>query len=346
MDQTFHDELAEIVQAVAIYSPMQYSFRGGPPVQVPPQEAAAQPVPGQVPYGQPPPPPLVQALQNTFYQECYTRRSGAPTPPAHADPTFAGRLSQANTTRERWDPGWTIYDIKPGAQIFVQKGERHRSAMPGEYATSSGPGMGMQPGHTVSLHVVRESFQMQPGFYFAFSDTLSDQFDDFSMVRFYFNSTGEGAPSLLGYLSEVLNGYLVPYRYKCLNDPAYYDRADAAVLYVARRYFRIVARLIEEMPEGVATGLKPPQPLFSKPLRPGIGMADDPATGESFGMHRCRLVAEALFEAWQQGQHTPEARLEAVRRHFTRNGLDLDRPYLNPAAADIYARSETEPLAV
>jgi hypothetical protein len=89
------------------------------------------------------------------------------------------------------------------------------------------------------------------------------------------------------------------------------------------------------MPPEVAAALRPATPLFTLPLAPGIGLAEDPNTGESFGMHRCRLTAEGIVDAWSRGEQSGAARLAAIAAAFTRAGCDLDRPYLSPASADL-----------
>ena len=87
----------------------------------------------------------------------------------------------------------------------------------------------------------------------------------------------------------------------------------------------------------VATELHPSVPLFSKPLASGLGVAEEPDNGESFGQQRCRLVAEALCDAHLAGAHTHDERLRVVREHLARSGVDPDRPYLRSASEDVYA---------
>ena len=53
-------------------------------------------------------------------------------------------------------------------------------------------------------------------------------------------------------------------------------------------------------------------------------------------MHRCRLVAEGIAEAWSEGRRDLESLRESVERRFAVAGLSLDRPHLNPGGEDIY----------
>jgi hypothetical protein len=66
----------------------------------------------------------------------------------------------------------------------------------------------------------------------------------------------------------------------------------------------------------------------------GVGAADDPGNGESFGMHRCRLLAEGLVEAYRSNIAGTDARIKAVQARFSQNGLNLDAPYLAPGLAE------------
>jgi lantibiotic modifying enzyme len=77
-------------------------------------------------------------------------------------------------------------------------------------------------------------------------------------------------------------------------------------------------------------------PAFTRLLAPGLGLAEDPGDGDSFGMHRCRLLADALVTAHEQGAHSVEARVDAVLDRFAREGINPDRPYLNPGSDDRY----------
>jgi hypothetical protein len=329
---TTDSALRPVLESLTILSPGAFVLAAEPPQEVPAfvsplQGAASHPLPSD---------PLVSTLQGVFYARAYIHDFGAPEPaPAPADPGFLDRLARANRGRDLWDWGWKVYRTGPGGQIFVHKGDRHRSALPGDYVVGR-PGAFVQVGEWVWLRAPRDSRTTQPGFYYLFGETLAGAWDDASLIRFYFHTTAEGVCGLIDSLTAQLNRYLIPYRMKTLIDPSLYGRADGTVLYVARDSFQIVARILRAMPEPVAAGLRPRVPLFTWPLRPGVGVAEEPNTGESFGMHRCRLVAEGVVEAWRQGSQILDARLRAVRDRFIREGVHFDRPYLNPGSTDYF----------
>ena len=325
MEASLQADLTDLLGAVVVHGPTSYSFAGGPPLPVSP--------------GASPEVALVEALQQTMYAEAYTRRLrtawSLPGPETGEDEPFKRALSEANDGRERWDAGWRVYQLGPGGQAFVQKGDRHRAPQPGEYVLDGEPPA--QVGSTVRLRIPAESWQRQPGFYFAFGETPADVFDDVQTVRLYFHATSAVAPEIVRHLTAALNLYRVPFQFKTLAHPAHYTRTDPAVLYVARRHAACALDLVAGLPDSVLGGLRPDVPLFAKRLHDGIGVAEEPGTGESFGMHRCRLVAEAVVEAWQQGTQDVGARLIRTRARFEAHGLDLDRPYLNADSTDTYA---------
>jgi hypothetical protein len=329
-----NDELLPILREIEIVSPAAFRFRGE---TIPVAPGYIPSVPG-IPTHPLPEMPLTRDLQGVLYGRCYARRIEDPPPlpnPAAPDPTFVAKLSQGNRSRAGWDGGWTVYQLGQNGNVWLVKGDRQRSAVPGEFVTSGPPGMAPQPGAIVNVTVPRESTAAQAGFYFIYGETLGDVWDDQSLVRFYFHSPSSTAAELIEQLTGRLNRYQVPFRMKALNEPAAYGRTDAVVLYVARRYYRIAARIVRDLPLTVTDQMLFSTPLFSWQLQPGIGVAEDPNTGESFGMHRCRLTAEGIVDAWQRGDQSAEGRLRAIAARFTQNGCRLELPHLGAGSVDL-----------
>jgi len=321
-----YEQLTPVLDGIVIQGWNHFTFHGVP-VAVPP--GPVQPV-ASAPSHPLPQVPLVRELQNMLYNFAYARPFSdraweSPPAPAIPDPAFLQRVSQSNRSRPRWDGGWRAYSQGANGEIYVQKGERQRAAMPGEYLNFAG---------VVQLWVQAENFTAQPGFYYAYSETPSDAWDEYQLVRYYFHSTAASAPAVVGWVTSAMNQFQIPFRMKTLSEAAYYNRTDATVLYLARRYHDIVASLIEEMPAEVGEGLGHTTPLYTHPLRPGAGTAEEPGTGESFGMHRSRLVAEGISAAWMRGTQDRVNRLNAIAACFAREGLDLARPHLNAGSKD------------
>jgi hypothetical protein len=330
---SIHDELRPILDAISILSPAVFLFRGE---TVTVQPGPVQPIPG-LPAHPLPQMPLVRELQSVLYTRCYAQRFESPQvqPAFTSDPAYVQRLSAANHTQPRWEAGWSVYGVGTNGQVSVQKGDRQRTVQAGEYFTNGPPGMPPQAGAVVTVSAPRESAIAQPGFYFLYGETLSDVWDDHHLLRFYFHATAEYAPAVLDALTAELNRYQIPYRMKALIEPAMYFRTDAIVLYLARRYHQIAVRVVLSLPSAVTGKLRATTPLFTLPLLPGIGLAEEPNTGESFGMHRCRLTAEGIVEAWQRGDQSAPGRIAAIASQFSQAGFQLDRPYLSPSSTDL-----------
>ena len=238
--------------------------------------------------------------------------------PRSADIEFARRLAAANAGRERWDRGWIIHQFGPNGQAFVRKGDRERVAVPGAFIFDAAPGMTPQIGSSVSVRAPSETYEAQPGYYFAFGETLDELADNLSLTRLYFHCRAEDAALLVSELTAALNRFQTPFQLKTPTAPALYGRTDAAVLYVGARYFPITARIVAFVREKVR--LEATTPLFTKTLWPGVGAAVEPGTGESFGSHRCRLTAEGIVDAWRRGEQSAPARYAATEARFAAGG--------------------------
>jgi hypothetical protein len=328
----YEEELNQVLSAIQIDSPALLRFAGSPvPVTDNAQQHASQ-APAQVA-------PIVTQLQNTLYQECYSRRfSTVPRTAAialAADPDFINQLSHANATASRWDAGWQVRRMETTGQVWAEKAGVVRILQPGEYMNFNGLGTPLKKGDSISYYVPRESTAVQPGLYFAFGETVMGT-DHVDVIRFYWNLESEGAVRLMQAVTRTLNRFHVPFQFKCSIYRQGFDRRDSAVLYVNKRFYGIVRELSCRWSGECALHLRDDVPLFTLPLDKGLAVAEDPGTGESFGMNRCRHIAEAVWNAYSSG--IPQGQyLHEVKKHFRKHGLDLARPYLNPGSVDHYS---------
>jgi hypothetical protein len=328
-----HDDLRRLLRAVLIRSPMEYELAGRTH-KVAAFGAGQPPAWSAYSAGQP---PLVIDLQTAIYDEAYCRELGSrPEPPAAGHAVhLVEALSAANAGRDRWESGWSLAQRMPDGRILARKGELAHVFTPGETAPA-GPGGAPAAGAPLHVFFARESRTQQPGFYLANGETPAPSGADSRMTRIYWHVAEEGAVPLTRAVTALLNRYQVPFRFKTLAYGGVYTRADAAVLYFASRYHQIVERLLPAIREEVRSQLRPATPLLTRRLYDGVGLAEDPATGESFGMSRSRLIAQAIWDAYARGLQTEEARMAELAIQFDRVGLSLDRPYLRAASADLY----------
>jgi hypothetical protein len=336
--ETTAERLKAIVSAITISSATKFSFAG----QNIDANVTRQAAPGMQAAQEN---PAVTALRDCLYTNCYCKPFPArtvPTVPAAPLPPrdLTAELSAANAGQPRWDTGWQIARMEASGQVIAQKAGKTRSLWPGEFLTFDGPGVPPRPGSHISVYFPHESRTMQPGFYFAFSEAESEPADETRLTRFYWNLREDGAVPLTNWLTQTLNRFQVPFRYKCLTVSGQFERLDAAVLYVSKRFFRISTELVAGGLEKLNAFLRPETPLFTRELAPGLAFAEDPGNGESFGMNRCRILSEAIWSAASKGLAREEERMQEVLRYFGQYGLSFERIHLNAQSADFYDTPE------
>jgi hypothetical protein len=269
-------------------------------------------------------------LQHWLYQHCFCKSLAAsPVASDASGGNLLAQLSAANTGQDSWDGGWEIASVDGAGRVTARRHESVRHFWPGEFLTEEGPELPPRAGMHLRAFFPRESSTMQPGFYFAFGNSPEEDFDPHCMVRFYWAVKAGGAVLLTGEITAALNRLRVPFRFKTGIESYSYGRLDAAVLYVHKRFYQIVARLVTPVYQRVRGALLSGTPIFTKPLDVGLGLAEEPGTGESFGMQRCRLLAEAILVA-------EELSVDAVIRRLEIAGVRADCPYLSPGSADQY----------
>lgn len=299
------------------------------------QLADLPPQPVVSPPGQDVRPAMVEAIWPLLYRHAYTTRwDGKPASPATlnltADAAFVAALSAANAGQPVWDRGWQVYQVAPDGGLHVQKGDSYRVISAAQAGLP--PGYQPQPGQHVDVAQQHQSVTAQAGYYHAFGETPASAADDGELARLYFNVGPEQAPALLNLLTLGLNRYFIPFSLKCPSSPSLYNRVDTLVLYPPRRYLPLVMDLLEQAVSVLSPLLRPGEPLFTRQLLPGLGGADDPGTGESFGQSRCRLVAAGIVDAWTGGGSL----LDCIGARLTAAGLRLDALHLSPGMADLY----------
>jgi hypothetical protein len=282
---------------------------------------------------------LLHQLQAQFYRDFYC--TGGAIPPrdtvapraSAAAKQFAARLQQANIGSGYWDSGWRIRQPADDTGLLVE-GKGLLLQIP---ATMCAPDPApAAPEEAVQLRFPKEFLAIAPGFYTAAGDTPLLAENPTSLVRLYWNVDAEGAVKLMALVTRSLNETGVPFRLKVLTNPSSFTRCDAAVLYVRHADYEQVAGYLGRIYEQMRPHLRAGTPALTKPLAPGLGLAEDPEAGSSFGQHRCGLLAEGLVEAHAAGARALLARVDVVRACFAAAGISLAQPYLNPGSQDVY----------
>jgi len=241
---------------------------------------------------------------------------------------FLHDLSVANRGRGSWQPGWRM--TKAGHPAEIQKSGLSIYVTPQEYrlATNEAHEAG------AVLRMPKELFEASPGYYVALgNEPLGAE----PVVRLYWNVTPGGAIRLVRAATERLNCSRIPFQIKALSDPSAYSRCDAVVLYVGRSNFRRVANWVARIEREVSNELKEGVPALTKLLAPGVGLAEDPPEGGSFGWNRCTVIVDSLIAAHEEGLRRVPERLGHMEATLAAHGIRAEAPFLNAGSQDEYA---------
>lgn len=275
---------------------------------------------------------LVAVLEQVLYESFYCPGAAIPSPTGERekaprqDPEFVAELSAANAGRGRWAGGWQV-DGRSGDDLVLRK-DGLRVRVPSGQTRIAGDGSAAE------VRLPKELPFASPGFYMAVGDI---DLPPGPMMRLYFHAVASGAASLVAAVTSTLNDMGIAFRFKVVDAPEQFSRCDAAVLYVRTTDFEGLRPLLSDLQTRRGVQLRARTPAFTKPLSPGIGLAEQPASGESFGEHRCRMLAEGIVEAHALGVTQPGQRLAVVEARFASRGIDLDAPYLERGSVDRYA---------
>ncbi|MEM7355868.1 MAG: T3SS effector HopA1 family protein, partial [Acidobacteriota bacterium] len=272
-------------------------------------------------------------LQGHLYNMAYVRQWPDGDPPLDANwtpPPDAALMTRLAALRpERlFDGGWQVRSVRPDGGAVLDKNGWTRSAEAGRWGYGDkGHAWVEVPG----LHPDAAST-----FAFLRGRTAGDGDDQGNLFRVYLHTRPGCAADVLEAVVSTLDAQCLPFTLKTLMAPASAARADATVLYLSRRYQRAALTCLGRLPEALLEQLGHATPLFALPLRPGLSVAEDPPTGESFGMHRLRLVVRAVLKLWRQGIQDGAARRDAVEKGFAAAGLRFDTPHLGPGSTVAY----------
>lgn len=327
----FEHLIGTMLNAVVVHSPTRYSWFGRPSPRLPRTVAPALTAEGCRQY-------LLSALQNQLYVGFYCRGvatrvvddSAAELPGDIL--VFTEKLSAANTGNGYVARGWAVRRVESDTLVLRRNGF-NVCATPADCLMNevADPVVGA----TVALRLPKEYRALSPGFYVACGDNDIDG-DTGPLVRVYWNLAREGAARFLNRMTRSLNRERLAFRLKVLNVPARFGRCDAAVLYLPADDVENAWPILSELYLEVAGDLRELVPALTKRIARGVGVAENPAGTESFGLHRCRLLAEAVVLAFERGARTADDRLSLVRERFAEEGIDIARPYLNPGSSDRY----------
>lgn len=341
--RAYADQIAAAVAAIAIVSPDTISWLGRPvtlPAATERGRNRSQAARASLR------PLLQQQLYSTFFLSggvTSTREAAAPSYGAATRP-FALALREANTGTGSWESGWVITGTS-GDDVTLRRDGLELTAP--RDAWRRPPGQWIEPGDQAQLRLPKDLPAYSPGFYLALGVEPFSRHDR-QKIRLYWNVSPEGAIRLMERCTSLLNEERVPFHLKVCNDPGRFGRCDPAILYLRQDDVAAASDTLRWLYEAVSPWLRSRVPPLTKRLAPGLALAEDPG-GESFGLHRCGLLADGVLRAWQAGVTDRDARLSVVLDELVEAGVQIDAPYLNPGSTgsyDVVLPSPDRPRAI
>lgn len=276
---------------------------------------------------------LATLLAPAVYVHGYCR--AYPPPPPIVSRDITAELERANGSRARMESDWSFSARDNQGSVIATRHGRTRRLSPGQFMPRDGV-LPLAPGAALVVQFPAGSRTAQPGFFYCFGDAFRDANDLAPLVRLYWHVQAEGAVPLTAALTRLLNRYRIPFEFKVAVDTAELVRRDAAVLYLSQDHYPVAATLLGAAWPLFAPHLGDDVPLFARQLAPGLGLAEDPGGGTSFGMARSELVAKALARSSDGARFAFDRFAGALDAAITEAGLRADALWCNPGSPDLY----------
>ncbi|MBO0494107.1 lanthionine synthetase LanC family protein [Pseudomonas sp. Marseille-Q1929] len=258
--------------------------------------------------------PRIERLQQYLYRRYYT----ASLDPADPLATWFPQESEYR------DSGvWQVLEQLGNGALAVQQDRVSRRVEPGQYLFDGVPALAIR-GHKVRVRQAAWTTQLDPAFVYLFGETPQDTCNEDCQVRYYLAPHPEHMGAVVQALCRALDAACLPFLLKYPSNPAGWLRDDAVVLYLAARYARRGHGVLGQLAAGLRQHLRDQAPLWTQALLPGLGFAQDPADGRSFGESRCRALALGMLEAATNGSEP----LLAVQAQFAIQRIDWQQPHL------------------
>ncbi|MCP4264495.1 MAG: hypothetical protein GY777_02785 [Candidatus Brocadiaceae bacterium] len=212
---------------------------------------------------------------------------------------------------EFWDSGWDFQKkFKDGSASFEKDGLKIFFA-PRQWRSGDGG--------TFEVTLPKAYHNLSPGFYVP--NISSNKHGE--VFRIYLALTQTGAIEFVRnckILMDINKGIQV----KVSANSNMFNRADAGVIYVPKEYYLEVQDAIYDFIERIKPHLRDEKPAMTFSLGYGISVAESPKNGQSFGQHRCDLIAKALL---RKGVKSKEDIIDGMRSVFVDEGIDIKKPY-------------------
>lgn len=255
---------------------------------------------------------------------------------------FYQQLHANNCGCGYFDPGWVVLGEAGNGVIAVQKDNLTLYIHQNHHLRSPNPA----PSTGDIIEILLPSNRVEQGLYIAIGNEgladLSRAENPAQLVNLYFNLTSEGAVAIMRALTQELNEIPIPFMFKAGYNETDYDRYDTGVLCILKQSYQSIESFLSALYVSNRTYFRAPNPLFTKTLAPGLGLAEvgkpqfKLSSQDNFDINCCDILANALLEASEQNKDTPGERMRYIIENFSNAGIDLRFPYLSSESEDIF----------
>jgi hypothetical protein len=263
-------------------------------------------------------------LTMMLYGSWYARLQGSKEVPENFPKDLVQVLRAADATGRKWESGWSADRVAPDGRVIARRGNEVGMADRCDYFAPNAVGVLPQLGDKLVLACRRDrvdgdgAWWRTGGKAWRFTRAMP------GLVRLYWSVALAYLPELVHKLTLALADDERPWMLKCATDPAVHERADATVLYLAWDMLEELAPRIDHIAAALRPNMFNVAPPLTLPIHLGVSVAVDPETDESFGEHRCRLIAEALLSALADDA---DSLLVSIKERMAIEDIEFGRPY-------------------
>lgn len=240
-------------------------------------------------------------------------------------------LREAHAGTDLWLAATPVVAVGHAGTVVTAKNGKRRAHPRGDYITVADcPGLEPVVGTLVrprargGCHVVDGWWRTWGGGWRPTTDEAEDAPNPYS--RLYIKPDAQRIVPLIHRITQVLIAdEKLRWQIKAAAHPESLNRPDAIVVYLGDDDFEVLKPRLTAAVEGCVRAGRPP---LTASLGPGLGWAQDPGGGISFGERCCQTLAAAFAVMPREGDP-----LRAVTEEFRRVGLRPEAPHLRAEQA-------------
>ena len=272
------------------------------------------------------PPPDTATLTALLYDHWYARHHGTVRLPPAFPPNLVEVLRTADTRAATWEDGWVCDRVHVDGRAIARRGHEVRMLDRCDHLHATRPGAHVRAGDELLVAGRRERVDPTEGWWRLAAARWRFTRPPARLVRLFCHLDVASLPLLVTAVTSRLDGLGggPAWQLKVATDPRLHARADAAVLYLDADGLAGAVDAVAAIVKELSSHGRPPTPPLARQVAPGFAVAVDPGGEESFGTHRCRLLAEAL-QGWDPGTGS-EVALTRIATRLEADDIDPVQP--------------------